>query len=152
MSQLYIATTLQLQLYLRICAVVSDAATHLVLTSRPFSSGTFCPGPAVFTCNATMTSIEGVLYWSLSNIRISEYSFNSRDRYPLNLTLTSPNNIHINLIQVVSASVTQNRSIIEVVSTLSVSDVSVLNRMSLHCEDRFQQSNIFHVTVFYRGT
>ena len=126
---------------------MSDAVTHLNLTSRP-SSERFCQGPAVFTCNGTLNSIEDVLFWVLNDARISEYNFDSRDRYPLDLTYADPNNnVLISSIQVVNASVDPNGSTIEVVSTLRVYDVSLLNRSFLRCENLFQQSNTFNFAV-----
>ena len=115
-----------------------------VLTSD--SPGPFCQGPVVFTCNAT--NIAVVLHWVMDDVRISSYTFNPMDTYPLNLTVTSSLPAWI---QVTSASF--NVYTINVVSTLSISDVSVLNGSSLHCEDQlFVESNSTDVNVIAQGT
>ena len=101
----------------------------LVVTSVPASSSEpYCPGPVLFTCNAT--DISAVLRWELNDNSIGEYTFYSMDGYPLDLTVTSP---LIDSIKVISATLDGNS--LDIASTLRVSDVSVLNGYSIHCED-----------------
>ena len=117
----------------------------LVLTSVPSSSEPYCPGPVLFTCNAT--DIAAVLHWELNDTNIGGYIFNPMDRYPLNLTVTSP---LINSIQVTSATV--DGYSFSIISTLRVSDVSVLNRSCIHCEDQLgRESNKENVSVVSPG-
>ena len=45
-----------------------------------------------------------------------------------------------------------NTNSINITATLNVSDVSALNRSSLHCEDSIQiRSNVINVEVEFRG-
>ena len=117
----------------------------LVVTSVPSSSEPYCPGPVLFICNATdIININ----WELNDTSIGEYRFSIMDRYPLNLTVTSP---LIDSIQVISATILYVNSF-DIVSTLRVSDVSVLNGSSIHCEDQLgRESNEAIVTVVSPG-
>ena len=107
---------------------VVDAVPSLVVTSEPSSSEPYCPGPVLFTCNAT--GIGVIFYWELNDTKIGQYIFDPRAIYPLDLTVTSP---LIDSIQVISATI--RRTSLDINSTLRVSDVSVLNGSSIHCED-----------------
>ena len=117
----------------------------LVLTSVPSSPEPYCPGPVLFTCNATDIAI--ILHWELNNNIIGEYAFNLMDIYPLDVTVTSP---LIHSIQVISATVNVNS--LDIISTLRVSDVSVLNGSSIHCEDSLgRESNKASISVASLG-
>lgn len=127
--------------------LTSDALPSLVLTSEPFSSSdmVYCPGQVVFTCNATDISV--VVRWKLDNSRIGEYTFDPSVNYPLNLNFTSP---VIDSIQVINATVDGNS--LDVISNLSVSNISALNGSSLCCEDTLQRkSNPVYVAAIRQG-
>ena len=120
----------------------------LILTSVSSSSEPYCPGPVLFTCNAT--DISTVFRWRLNDTIIAEYTFQFMNRrYPLNLTVESS---LINAIQVISVTSNLSRNSISIISTLRVSAVSVLNRSSIYCEDSLQQrSNVANISVVSPG-
>ena len=118
----------------------------LVLTSVPSSSEPYCPGPVLFTCSAT--DIAPTHCWKLNDTSIGEYSFSFTYQYPLDLTVTSP---LIDSIKVISATLDGNS--LDIISTLRVSDVSVLNGSAIHCEDLVQrESNEANISVVSLGT
>ena len=127
---------------------VAGAVPSLVVTSVPASSSEpYCPGPVLFTCNAT--DISAVLRWELNDNSIGEYTFDQTDRYPLDLTVTSP---LIDSIQVISATRDENSNSLDIISTLRVSNVSVLNGTSVHCEDSLgRESNEAIISVVSLG-
>ena len=88
-----------------------------------------------FTCNATGISV--VLFWKLNNQSIASYTFlTDSHRYPhsLNLTINLPGtNATVN-----SATTFGAGNSINVVSTLSVSNVAVLNGGTIQCQDNFR--------------
>ena len=135
MSFLAIAHTLAIPCFV-------DAVPSLDLTSGLNSSReTFCPGQMVFTCTATDISV--LFRWELDDISICSYAYRSTHVYPLNLTVSSA---LIDSIQIISATVDGNS--LDLVSTLRVSDLSVLNGSSLHCEDALQrESNAIDIVV-----
>ena len=108
----------------------------------------FCPGPAQFTCRGIRTGI--ILDWTLNGVRISTYTFSRRNEFPQNLTLINTS-LDIN-IQLVNASTnSQDPNSINSISTLSVSDVSILNGSSLQCQDS-QEHESNAVTISVKGT
>ena len=123
----YNGTKVKSALLAIIVLAVVDGLPSLVVTSVPAKP--YCPGPVLFTCNATGITI--VFRWKLNSHIVGEYAFDPSDEYPLNLTATSP---LIESIQVISVTLDGN-SLEYIISTLRVSDVSVLNGSSIHCED-----------------
>ena len=108
-------------------------------SSAPESS---CPGPAQFTCVGTETAI--ILYWTLNGDRISTYIYTVDHEFPRNLPLMNTS-LPIE-IQVVNAS--QSGLNINIISTLSVSNVLFLNGSSLKCQDEGNRnSNVIHIII-----
>ena len=135
--------------------VVSDAQKSLVLTSEPFSSSRplFCQGHVQFTC--TGTEISFVLNWVVNGSIFAAYSFASTHTYPFPLAPLPPASsfppgvvVYVN-----DAALSPNvANSIDITMTLDVSDVSVLDRSSLRCEDSVQfSSNVTNVAVDFRG-
>ena len=112
--------------------LVSGTQSSLILTPSYSSSvpGTFCPGPVQFTCVGIATSV--ILEWTLEGVRIGTYIFHFEDEFPQDLSVMWTS-LQIDSIQIVNAS--QVGLGINIVSTLSVSDVSILNGSSLQCQD-----------------
>ena len=90
-----------------------------------------------------------LLEWTLDDVVISTYIFMSGHDFPRNLTVMMTA-LQIDSIQVVNAS--QVGLGINIVSTLSVSDVSILNGSSLQCRDSLNhESNVIDVVVTLKG-
>ena len=133
-------------MHTNLCILVPDAQLILNASSAR-GSGSFCPGPEQFTCSGTETAI--LFYWTLNGVRISTYLYDTGHEFPRNLTLMDTS-LPIE-IQVVNAS--QIGLGINIVSTLTVSDVSNLNGASLQCQDALdRESNVINVTVTVKGT
>ena len=133
--------------------VVSDAQRSLLLISEPSSSEPFCQGRVQFTC--TGTKISFVLNWVVNGSVFATYSFASTHTYPFPLnpvppTSTFPPGVVVNVTEAaLSPNITNS---IDITTILVVSDVSVLDRSSLHCEDSVQfRSNVTNVEVDFRG-
>ena len=130
--------------------VVAVAEPFLNLTSSStLKLEPFCPGPVVFTCNGTGISV--VLNWKLNGNTISMYTFRTSHVFPQSLAVLSPSH-QIDSVQVVSAAVQAGSNGLDIVSTLSVTDVSILNGTSLQCADQLlRESNVINVVVIARG-
>ena len=115
-------------------SVLVPVDNRLVLTSDPSpSSGSFCGGPVVFTCRGIDISI--IQEWRLNNDTvISVYSFDFTHTFPRNVTLM-PQAPAV-MVQITDASGMVGSTSVNTTSTLSVSDVSILNESFLHCQDR----------------
>ena len=131
-------------------SIVSDAQKSLVLTSEPSSSsGPFCQGHVQFTC--TCTGLPFILNWALDDSIFATYSFASTHTYPFPLPPDSSFPLGV-VVTVTDAVQIPNTNSINITTTLNVSDVSALNRSSLHCEDSIQSgSNVINVEVEFRG-
>ena len=115
----------------------------LILTSIPLEP--YCPGPVNFTCNAT--DIPPELRWELDDNNIGEYTFGMMDRFPLDLPFTST---FIDSIRVINANLDGNS--LNIIINLTVSDLSMLKKSTLHCEDLLgRESNRLNVTII-QGT
>ena len=124
---------------------VSTAQTSLELTSEPSSSARpFCPGHVQFTC--TGTELPVVLRWVLNDTIIATFTFQPTLTYPFPLdpTTSFPPGVVINV-----TSAANNVNSINITTILDVSDVSVLNRSSLYCEDsaNISRSNVINIEV-----
>ena len=128
-----------------VCISVLVPESSLVLTSDPSSSsGPFCGGPVVFTCTATDISI--ILEWQLNGSVISDYRFVPGQDFPQNVSLRSQ--APAVTVQVTNATGIAGTSSANIISTLSVSNVSILNGFSLHCQDGlFVPSNTKDIVV-----
>ena len=100
-----------------------------------------------FTCVGTATGI--LFHWTLDGVRISTYVFDFGHEFPRDLFVRSTS--LIDSIQIVNASLVGSG--INIVSTLSVSDVSILNGSSLLCQDTLgHESNAIAFNVIVKGT
>ena len=98
-------------------------------------AGAFCDGPTVFTCVGN--SISTSFGWILNDTaELTLYTFEPFHTYPYDLeSITSGVRI-----QVANATLSGVNSL-NVISTLTVMSVSVLNGSSLHCADNFGASS-----------
>ena len=115
--------------YNSLLVLIILGASYFSLTSSPFSMGSFCERPVNFTCIGS--EVTASLFWILDDgMVIADYAFRSTD-FPVSLSINIP-------IQGVTAEVTDasvvSTGIIDIVSTLFIEDVSVLNGQSVHCE------------------
>ena len=136
--------------------VVSDAQTTLVLTSEPsLSSGPLCERHVQFTC--TGTELPYVLHWVLNDSIFAIYPFSSTHLYPFPLDPVPPASSSFPpgvVVNVTSAALNPNvPTSIDISTILDISDVSVLDRSSLYCEDSIQltRSNVIDIEVCFRG-
>ena len=118
-------STRLLSLLIFIC---NEGATIITLTTDPFSMGTFCPRPVNITCTGSESTFTFI--WKNGSTQFALYAFQSTHTFPQ--TLDSP-------LPGVAAKVTSANSagvgLINIVSTLFVEDVSVLNGYSIYCEE-----------------
>ena len=125
----------------------SLGASYFNLTSSPFSMGSFCKRPVNFTCIGS--EVTSSFFWILDDgMAIADYAFRPSD-FPVSLSLNNP-------IQGVTAEVTVaslvSTGIIDIVSTLFIEDVSVLNGRSVHCEDGLRNpSNKLNMSIVSQG-
>ena len=107
----------------------------IMLTSKPQTSGTYCPGPVTFTC--VVTQINALL-WLVNSSTLTTYTH----KFPL------PRNFPLDgvMAEIINASFNSPPSF-DVTSVLNVNDVSVLNGTSLQCATSFSQSDSFHIEV-----
>ena len=105
----------------------------LTLTTSPFSMGTFCQRPVNITC--TGSEISFTFLWKNGLIDIASYGYrlSHEGSFPRPISLEVP-------LQGVTAEVTTARllsslTVIDIVSTLFIEDVSVLDGYSVSCED-----------------
>ena len=84
----------------------------------------------VFICKGTEVAI--VFQWQLNNSNIVQYTFNDSHTFPRSVPVDSISYPGVE-IQIVDATV--NGSLIDICSTLTVNDISLLNGSSLHCVD-----------------
>ena len=120
---------------------LGGALPRLTLTSEPPSlmESTICHGSALLTCNAM--GIPFVFLWVLNNTPIAEYSFDLNHSYPQNLSVRAFVDFP-SLVQVTNAYLIST-GIVNLTSTWSVPDVSVISGLSIHCEDSIQtKSNL----------
>ena len=96
----------------------------------------------MFTCTGTGTSI--ILEWQLNDSVISIYIFEFAHIFPQSVPLTPQAPAVV--IQIISAHINVG-STVNIVSTLSVSDVTIVNGSSLYCEDGLTRSNTKDITV-----
>ena len=112
--------------------IVLAGAALLSLTSQPETTGRFCPGPVTFTCVGT--EVNSSVSWLVNGSSVVTYEYQSNDTYPL---IPSVDPSLDGVIATVSSAST-NPSVtnrFNVISTLSVSDVSILDKTALHCQD-----------------
>ena len=94
----------------------------------------FCGGGVVFTC--TGTAIATVLSWRLDGSEIGSYTFQFENTCPCDIDLLSSLG---GMLQVVNATSSLEASnSIDIISTLSIPNVTQLNGSSLHCQDNFR--------------
>ena len=135
--------------------VVSDAQRTLVLTSEPsLSSGPLCERHVQFTC--TGTELPYVLHWVLNGSIFATYPFLSTHLYPFPLDPEPPASSFPAGVVVNVTDAAPNRDVptsIDITTILDASNVSVLNRSSLYCEDSIQliRSNVIDIEVCFRG-
>ena len=106
----------------------------MTLTTNPFSMGSFCPRPVNITC--TGSEISTSLFWKNGSVCLVNYGYQSSHEgsFPRSVSLTVP-------LQGVTAEVTtatpssSNQAAIDIVSTLFVANVLVLDGYSISCED-----------------
>ena len=84
----------------------------------------------VFICKGTEIAI--VFEWQLNNSNIVQYTFNDSHSFPRSVPVDSLSYPGVE-IQIVDA--TRTGSLINICSTLTVNDISLLNGSSLHCAD-----------------
>ena len=114
--------------------VLFSGVPSLTLTTNPFSTGTFCPRPVNITC--TGSGISTTFLWKNGSVDLVDYSYRSAHEgsFPRPVSLEVP-------LQGVTAEVTtaspslNSPTTIDIVSTLFVANVSVLNGYSIYCED-----------------
>ena len=120
----------------------------LILTTEPFSMGSFCPRPVNITC--TGTEISTVLLWKNGSVELVEYGYRSTHNgsFPRTVILEVP-------LQGVTAEVTTatlSSTAIDIVSTLFVVNVSVLDGYSISCEDNLgRRSEELNIRVQPQG-
>ena len=105
----------------------------------------------MLTCDTT--GIPLVFQWVLNNTPIAEHSFDFRDLYPQNLSIMPFEGIPSlvdSTIQVANAA-TVSVGTINLTSTWSVPDISVLNGFSIRCDSILIKSNTVIVSVMYQG-
>ena len=121
------------------------------LTTEPVSMGSFCPRPVNITCNGT--EISTTFLWKNGSVELVNYGYQSSHNgsFPRPLSLLVP-------LQGVTAEVfiatpsTSNRAAIDIVSTLFIEDVSVLNGSSIFCEGGLgARSEEFDISVQFQG-
>ena len=96
--------------------------------------GSFCPRPVNITC--TGSELSTTFLWKNGSVEIVDYGYRAAHEgfFPLPVSLEVP-------LQGVTAEVTtatpsiSNPTAIDIVSTLFVANVSVLNGYSISCED-----------------
>ena len=116
---------------------------QLTLTSQPQTTGTYCPGPVTFTCVGI--EITG-LFLLVNGSTVASYSFRVGDTFPLPLEVDPP--LDGVMAEITSASFNQPGAVtIDIISELSVSDVSILNGASLQCETAQTRSNMLRIDV-----
>ena len=106
----------------------------MTLRTDPFSMGSFCPRPVNITC--TGSELSTTFLWKNSSVEIVGYSYRSEHEgsFPRPVSLAVP-------LQGVTAEVTtatpslNNPTAIDIVSTLFVANVSILNGYSITCDD-----------------
>ena len=130
---------------LKIILVAVSEGSFLLISDPSPSSGSFCGGPVVFTCRGIDISI--VQEWRLNNDTvISVYAFDFTHTFPRNVTLM-PQAPAVK-VQITDASGMVGSTSVNTTSTLSVSDVSILNGSFLHCQDRvLTRSNTKDIVV-----
>lgn len=122
-------------------------AATITLASAPSTlSGEFCTGPAIFTCVGN--EIKPNLFWEVNGIPIASYAFRISHMFPYPLRVNSPfgqNGVEAEIINAVAApNVTSTYNII---SELTVNNVSVLNSSSIGCAETDLRSDVIHVIV-----
>ena len=123
-------------------------APSVALTSVPLqSSGSFCSGPVLFTCQGT--EIGANLFWLVNGTIVASYGFNPIDTFPLILTFID-NPLHGVRVEVTKAS--RNTSSFDITSTFNINDVSSLNGSSIQCEEASgAKSELLHVVTTVLG-
>ena len=126
-------------------------APSLTLTTDPFSMGSFCPRPVNITC--TGSEISTTFLWKYGSVNLVDYSYRSTHEGSFPRPLSLP--VHL---QGVTAEVfiatpsINNQAAIDIVSTLFIEDVSVLNGSSIFCEDGLgARSEEFDISVQFQG-
>ena len=125
----------------------------MTLTTEPFSMGltSFCPRPVNITC--TGYEISTTFLWKNGSVEVVEYNYRSEheDSFPRPVSLEVP-------LQGVTAEVTRltratlSSTTIDIVSTLFVANVSVLNGYSISCEDNLgRRSEELNIRVQPQG-
>ena len=126
-----------------------------ILTSEPSLSQPVCQGSlrVIFTC--TGIDVPSVISWQLNNATISSFAYaDTRDAsisYPLERPIMPP--LPGVVMKVVTATVNSlSSNSIDVVSTLNISDLSVLEGLPLHCQGSFgRRSNTIDTEADYIG-
>ena len=107
-----------------------------------------------FTCIGT--EVPAVLRWVVNGSIFATYSFASDDTYPRPFNPVPPASSFPPgvVVNVTSAAINPNLpTSIDITTILDVSDVSVLDRSSLYCEDSIEliRSNVIDIEVCFRG-
>ena len=108
-----------------------EGSPSLTLTTNPFSKGSFCPRPVNITC--TGSEVSFTLVWKNGSDDIMYYIYRSSDDFPYHLSLLVP--LQGVTSEVTTATLSIRSHSIDIVSTLFVANVSVLNGYSISCED-----------------
>ena len=100
----------------------------MTLTTDPFSMGTFCPRPVNITCTGSESTFTFI--WKNGSVDIAVYGFQSAHTFPQTFS-THFQGVIAEITDATSAGI----GLINIVSTLFVVDVSVLNGYSIYCQD-----------------
>ena len=123
------------------------------MTSEPSLSQPVCQGRVVFTC--TGIAVPSAFSWELNNSDISSFTFDIDPSimYPLELPVIPSLAMDGVVMRVVNATVNSLvPNSIDVISTLNVSDLSVLEGLPLHCQGSFgRRSNTIITEAAYIG-
>ena len=105
----------------------------------------------MLTCDAT--GIPLVFQWVLNNTPITEYPFDFRDSYPNSLSIMPFEGIPSlvdSTVQVINA-ITVSAWLMNLTSTWSVPNISVLNGLSVRCDSIQIKSNTVIASVVFQG-
>ena len=113
--------------------------------------GQLCKGAVNFTC--TGIRVSPLLLWTLDGTVITEYLYSEGDAYPfLLLPLVAGNSFPLGVRLEVLSVQTYSNDMVDIISILKVSDVSVLSGSLIGCGDaKGSQSNEINVILLAQG-
>ena len=121
---------MHLRSYFHSHVLCNVGSAQLTLTSEPQISGTYCPGPVIFTCVGTQ--IAPSLFWQVNGSVMVLYSIiHEDDNFPLTLDINPPLDGVMALATSVSMDSPNHNIAVDITSVLIVNNMSILNGTTL---------------------